>query len=325
MILAGDVGGTKTLLGLFEPDHPRPRAVDVREFSTQAFDSLLSIVDLFLRSSRETARVTAASVGVAGPIRDQAAELTNVSWRVRAADLSARLGGVPVRLLNDVEAMAHGLSAIAPDDIVVVQAGTPAPDGNLALITVGTGLGQALVHRVDGRPVPLASEGGHGDFAARTDREIAVLRALRERFGRVDVERVVSGPGLANVARVLHGGPCPEAPPDLDPAGEPAHVSQAALEGRCARCRESLDLVVEALGAVAGNLALTGLATGGVYIGGGIPPRILPALLGGPLLAAFRAKQPLDALMAAIPVSIITNLRAGLLGAAVAASEAGSE
>lgn len=323
MILAGDVGGTKTLLGLFEPDRPRPRALDVREFSTQAFDGLLPMVDVFLQSSREGARVTAASVGVAGPVRNQAAELTNVSWRVSAADLSAHLGGVPVRLLNDVEAMAHGLGAIAPGEMVVLQPGTPEPEGNLALVTVGTGLGQALVQRVDGRPVPLASEGGHSDFPARTDREIAVLRALRERFGRVDIERVVSGPGLANVARVLHGGPCPEAPPDLDPADEPAHVSQAALEGRCARCREALDLVVEALGAVAGNLALTGLATGGVYIGGGIPRRILPALVEGPLLAAFRAKQPLDGLMAAVPVSVITNLRAGLLGAAVAASALG--
>jgi glucokinase len=321
MILAGDLGGTKTLLGLFERDPHRPRPVVQREFTTLDYDGLGSILQAFLAEVRvDGRRIDAAVVGVAGPVRDQAAELTNVPWRVDARPVADRTGLRALVLLNDVEAMAHAVPALAPTEKVVLQEGVPQPDGNAALISIGTGVGMSILHRVGDRYLPLPSEGGHADFAARTEREIVLLRALQRRFGRVDVERVVAGPGVANIARVSHGGACPLFPPGLAPADEPAQVTSAALDGTCPVCRESLDIFVEAMGAVAGNLAMTAVATGGLFVGGGVPPKILPALESGTFLTAFNAKAPVADLLQTMPVIVITLSEAGLLGAAVHAS-----
>ena len=183
------------------------------------------------------------------------------------------------------------------------------------MIAAGTGLGEAFLHRVDGRFVAQPSEAGHADFAARTDRDIVLLRHLVARYGRAQVEHVVSGRGLLNIHRVTHTGPCAAAV-DLDDPDAPAAISTAALNNRCPGCVEALSLFVEAYGAEAGNLALRTVSTGGVFIGGGIAPKILPALTTGAFLRAFRAKAPFEAMLEAVPVKIILNADAGLLGAA---------
>jgi len=317
MLLAGDVGGTKTLLGLFDPSDGRPRAVDIRAFATPAFASFEDLLDAFTRELPRGTAVSAASFGVAGPVLGDSARLTNVPWTIARHDLAARLGTSSIGLLNDLEALGWSLDALAPEDLAILQDGEAALDGHAALIAAGTGLGQATLHRVDGRLVPMASEGGHADFAARTDRELELVRTLREQHGRAEVEQVLSGPGLINIHALTHRGGWCEMVEGVAPADAPARVSQAGLSGRCQGCVEALRMFASAYGAEAGNLALRSLATSGVYVGGGIAPRILPALRGGLFMDAFRDKAPMAHLLARIPVRVILNAEAGLLGAAV--------
>jgi glucokinase len=322
MLLAGDLGGTNTRLGLFERRLARPAELAAHDYQTLAFPDLPTMVREFLASSRVRAQdIEAACFGVAGAIHGDWADLTNVPWRVGVPELRERAELTNVRLLNDVEALAHSLPGLTPDELAVLHAGSSSRLGNAVLITVGTGFGQAFLHHVDGRPVPMPSEGGHVDFAARTETEIELLRHLAARFERVDVERVISGPGLANVADFTHGGLCPLVPDDADPAAIPALVSKAATSGTCPRCREALDLMTGALGSAAGNAAIAAVARGGVFIGGGIPPKILPALQTSRFLDAYRCKPPMEALLEEVPVFVILNDDAGLLGAAVYAND----
>ena len=323
MILAGDIGGTKTLLGLFDALPARPCALAVHSFSTLDYPDLPSMIAAFFTTADVSrADVDRACFGVAGPVIGESAELTNVPWRVDAVRVAKTFSLSHVRLLNDLQAMAHSITVLHEDELRVLQQGEPLRGGNIALIAAGTGLGEALLHNVDGRFVPSASEGGHADFSARTEREIAVLRALTERYGRVEVERVVSGRGLSNLHRVVHAAPC-KAGIDPDDLESPAAISAAAIERRCSACVEALDIFVEAYGAEAGNLALRSVATGGVFVGGGIAPKILPQLESGPFMASFRAKTPLEPMLSAMPVKVILNAEAGLLGAAVFAGALG--
>jgi glucokinase len=320
MLLAGDIGGTKTLLGLFDPLPARPRPIVVRSFATLEHHDLPTMIGAFLETEKARgAEVDRACFGVAGPVIGDTAELTNVPWRVDALRVSRVLSIGRVRLLNDLQAMAYSIPVLHEDETHVLQRGEALRGGNIALIAAGTGLGEALLHNVEGRFIPSASEGGHADFSARTEREIAVLRALTTRYGRVEVERVVSGRGLSNIYRAVHENAC-EAGIDPDDLDSPAAISAAALAHRCAGCVETLDLFVEAYGAEAGNLALRSVATGGVFVGGGIAPKILPALESASFLDAFRSKTPLEPLLAAIPLKVILNAEAGLLGAAVFAA-----
>jgi glucokinase len=218
--------------------------------------------------------------------------------------------------------MANAVPVLRADEIDVLQDGQRVSTGNAAVIAAGTGLGEALLHNVNGRFVPSPTEAGHADFAARTPREIELLQALIRTYGRADCERVVSGPGLVNLFRFTHrDDPCPVVDAGAAPALFPMLVSSSALEGRCRACREALDMFVAAYGAEAGNLALRTVATAGVYLGGGIAPKILPALHGPLFVEAFRSKPPMNDLLERIPISVILNTDAGLLGAAVAASQ----
>jgi len=319
MILAGDVGGTKTLLGLFEPAAgARPRRVAVRAYATAAFPDILAAIDAFAAEVPDAGRVRTATLGVAGPVDSGRARLTNGAWTFDTTTLSRRLGGASARLLNDLAAMAHAVPVLHDDELATLQEGEPAPGGGAALIAAGTGLGEAALPRIDGRFRPAASEAGHADFAARTDREIALLRALRARHGRVRVEDVVSGRGLVALHGFTHADrPC-DAGVDGGPAA-PSAISEAAQAGRCPACMDALEMFVDAYGAEAGNLALRTVATGGVYVGGGIAPKILPALRSGRFIEAFRDKAPMQALLARVPVRVILEDEAALLGAAVAA------
>ncbi|MEZ5318834.1 MAG: glucokinase [Vicinamibacterales bacterium] len=324
MLLAADVGGTKTLMGLYRPDGERPSPRVVREYGTLDFDSLDDIVGTFLEETG-THRVDAVCIGVAGPVSGLVARLTNVPWLADASAVADRLGDCPLVLLNDLEAMAHAVPHLEPDELAVLQGGDAVPTGNAALIAAGTGLGEALLHNVNGRFLPSASEGGHADFAARTPREIALLQDLLTLNDRVDVERVISGPGLVNIFRFTHGSrrldtACRAIGPDVDPADLPAAISTSALEHRCEQCVEALEMFVEAYGAEAGNLALRSVATAGIYVGGGIAPKILPMLETGLFMDAFRAKEPMVDLLRTLPVSVILNPNAGLIGAAIRAA-----
>src|SRR5437773_486137 len=320
-LLAADIGGTKTLLGLFEPAASRPRRLAVRAFGTLDYSDLPAMIAEFLEGeSVSVDDIEAACVGVAGPVFDQAATLTNVPWKVDARSVASRFRFSRVILLNDLQAMAYSVPVLEPSEVHVLQQGTPLDSGNIAVIAAGTGLGEALLHNVSGRFIPSPSEAGHADFAARTEREIALVRDLIVRYGRADVERVVSGPGLVNVYRMTHADRC-AAEIDVGDPDAPAAISNAALERRCAGCVEALAMFVEAYGAEAGNLAIRFVSTGGVFIGGGIAPKILPALANGTFIRAFRAKPPLEAMLSAMPVKVILNAEAGLLGAAVFAAK----
>jgi glucokinase len=317
MILAGDIGGTKTLLGLFDPSGDRPTAIHSAAYATLAHADLTDIIAEFLKEERVGgASISDACFGVAGPVFDEAAELTNVPWRVDARKVARVFRFRRVSLLNDLEAMGYSVPVLRDDEVLVLQEGDAIPGGNIGLIAAGTGLGEALLHNVGGRFIPSASEGGHADFAARTEREIGLLRHLTARYGRADVEHVISGRGLVNIHRYLHVRPCVAGIQIDDPDAPPA-ISAAALERRCDDCVATLDLLVEAYGAEAGNLALRGVTTGGLFVGGGIAPKILPLMTNGIFMRAFRAKPPLGSMVEQMPVKIILNAQAGLLGAAV--------
>jgi glucokinase len=319
MLLAGDVGGTKTLLGLFERSDPRPVPHSIHSFPTTSFRRFADILDAFALEVGGRFTIHAATLGVAGPVADNHATLTNVGLKVAADDIERRFGVRRARLVNDLEAMASSVAVLTPEELVTLQDVPPRADGNAAVIAAGTGLGQAYLHRVNGHLTAVPTEAGHADFAARTDRELELVRMLRERYGRAEVEQVLSGPGLVNLHRFTHrGGECAVID-DLESPEAPAKVSQAAMGGRCQGCAEALRMFVSAYGAEAGNLALRCMAMSGVFVGGGIARKILPAMTNGTFMDAFLAKAPMADLVSRIPVHVILNTEAGLLGAAVCA------
>jgi glucokinase len=322
LILAGDVGGTKTWLGLFSLDGPRPSLVETRRYATLEFDALTPMVASFLDRTGATDQIAAACFGVAGPVRANVSTLTNVPWVVNGAEIGSRLGIPTVRLLNDLEAMACAVPLLTAQELAVIQPGTPATGGNAALIAPGTGLGEASLHAVGDRLIPVPSEGGHSDFAARTPRELELVAMLSARRERVALEDVVSGPGLVTLYTFTHRTTqCISRSLADEPDQRPAAVTAAALDGACGACIEALHLFVSALGAAAGNLALRTLATAGLFIGGGIVPQILPALRAGHFLEAFLDKGPMRPLLEQIPVLVILERQAALIGAAVAARD----
>ena len=320
MLLAADIGGTKTLVGLFRPPGPRPVAVETREYATLDFANMIELVDAFLRETGSPA-IDVVVAGVAGPVHGLVAELTNAPWSADLADVSRRLG-CKAALLNDLEAMAYSVSVLAADELLVLQDGEPDPGGNAGLIAAGTGLNESHIHNVDGRLIPSASESGHADFAARTEAELAFVRERIRADGRAEIESLLSGPGLVNLYRFTHGDRRPPACPVSDDAhgDTAAELTASALANECPRCVEALDMFVAAYGAETGNLALRSMTTAGVYVGGGIAPKILPALKKGPFMHAFRAKPPMDDLLARIPVKVILNPGAALVGASVKAA-----
>ncbi|MBI1875358.1 MAG: glucokinase [Acidobacteria bacterium] len=319
MILAGDIGGTKTLLGLFEPTDERPRMIEHRAFPTLDYASLADMARAFL-APFGIDRLDTASFGVAGPVVEQTAQLTNVPWSIDAMEVAAHLNVGRLALLNDLQAIAYAVPVLRSEELEVLQEGQRVAEGGAAVIAAGTGLGEALLPRVAGRLVPSPSEAGHADFAPRTPREIEFLMELTRVFGRAEWEQVLSGRGLVNLFRFRHRTECLAAVDPDDGVRAPALISAAALEGRCPDCVETLEMFVDAYGAEAGNLALRAVATAGLFIGGGIAPKVLPALKTGRFLAAFLSKPPMDEFLAKIPVSVILDDRAGLLGAAVHAS-----
>ena len=327
MLLAGDIGGTKTVLASYEVAAGGAlRELRDGTFPSRDFpDGLESIVQKFL-SVGPSAPITSACFGVAGAVVDGRCTTTNLPWILDERTLARSIPAGRVKLLNDLEAAAWGVLAFGPSERVTLQAGT-ARAGNLALIAAGTGLGEAGLYW-DGRShLPFATEGGHAGFAPSDEIQIDLLRHLLRRFDQVSWERVVSGPGLVNIYSFLRDSGRGEEPSwlaDEISSGEPAAViSTVALSGRSRLCSDALDLFVTLYGAEAGNLALKVMATGGVYVGGGIAPKILPRLRGPAFVKAFVAKGRMRPLLEAMPVRVVLNDSLALLGAArYAASEA---
>lgn len=324
MIVAGDIGGTKTILALFPSDEVPKRSVFEAVFPSRQYPSLEDVVREFLTMSELEAyrsRLRAACFGIAGPVTGGTVRTSNLPWLVTVQGLAEVFGFPSVYLLNDLEAAGYGVLVLEPSELVCLNPGRPMPLETRALIAAGTGLGEALIFcRGKDDFVPLPSEGGHCDFAPRNRQEIELLEFLMKEFAHVSYERVLSGPGLMNVYRFLRAGGAAESPAlaaAIESADDPsAAVSQAALEGNSATCGEALRIFVSIYGAEAGNLALKGKSTGGVYIGGGIAPKIRPRIEDRLFLDAFLDKGRMHPLMESMPVHLVLNPRTALLGAA---------
>lgn len=324
-VLAGDIGGTKTYLALFSLDSGQLRLERRAAFTNAGFSGAEAVLDEFMAG--QGGRVDAAALGVACPVVSGRCVLTNLGWTVDAAALGARLGLREAALVNDLAAIGWGLPLLSPTDFHVLQQGSPLT-GNAALIAAGTGLGETILFWDGSAHLPSASEGGHTDFGPRNELESELLSFLMARWGHVSYERVVSGPGLEAVYEfmVARAGKAPDKrlSERFRAEGMAQVVSDEAIGGSDALCKASLELFVSVYGAEAGNLALKALATAGVYVGGGIAPKILKALSGGLFMDAFRDKGRFGELMSRMPVRVILNDMAGLIGAANLAASVAS-
>ena len=318
-VLAGDVGGTKTRLAVFEVEGVRLETLFERSYPSSEYGSLDAIVRDFL--DRAGADCRQACFGIAGPVQQGRVETTNLPWVIEAQAMAAGFGFDTVSLMNDLQANAWGIDALADDDFCLLSAGHADAVGNASIIAAGTGLGEAGLYWDGQRHWPFASEGGHADFSPHSDLEIALLEYLRERFGHASWERVVSGPGLVNLhdfLRVHRGVAVPSWLSDEMVAGDAAAaISSAALDERDAICAEALELFVHLYGVEAGNHALKIMATGGIYIGGGIAPRILDKLKGPLFMQGLLSKGRMRPLLEGMPVRVILNDRTALYGPAL--------
>lgn len=320
MILAGDIGGTKTNIVLLESDGRAPGTVAAEgTYASGAYDSLEAILREFIAEHRP--KLTHACFGVAGPVIEGRVDTTNLAWDVNARTLVEALGIERVGLINDLEATAYGIEALKQDQLHTLNSGQPKPNGNRALIAAGTGLGMAAIVEHEGHYHPSPSEGGHIDFAPRTPDEIALLRYLMEKYnGHVSYERVLSGPGLFNIYSFLRDQKYEEEPrwlaEQIEQGDDAAAISKAALADKSELAMRALGMFVSVYGAMAGNLALLMLATGGLYIGGGIAPKILAKLGDGTFMRAFLDKGRFSPFVSDIPVHVILDDKTALYGAA---------
>ncbi|OAG27917.1 glucokinase [Thermodesulfatator autotrophicus] len=309
MILAGDIGGTKTLLAIYELTGPaRPKKM--RLFSTKSFSSIKTLLNTYI--SEIKIRPTCISLGVAGPVIKGQVNMVNVGWRFTVKDLKRKFNLSRVFLLNDLEALAYSLPFLSKKHFIPIKSGRVDKKGNLAIIAAGTGLGEALLIRKEGSNFPVATEGGHADFAPWNELTYRLHAHLSQKFGHVSWERVASGPGIENIYEFL----CKEEglSPGLSSAKE---IGQAGLTGKDPLAEKALELFFYAYGAEAGNLALKSLATGGVFIGGGIAPKLLSFFERGIFEEAFLAKGRHKTFLENIPIWLVNHPYSVLQGAAL--------
>lgn len=326
-VLAGDIGGTKTLLQIAECQGGRRRAVREQRFDSASYDSLSSIIDRFLKQDKKNS-IRSACFGIAGPIQEKAkgqfVKVTNLPWEIHGPELQRRFKFSCLRLINDFQAIGYGIEALKQKDRVVLQKGKAVKHGPRAVLGAGTGLGQGILVWDRDHYAPIATEGGHANFAPTNELQVELARHLLIATGRTSWELVLSGHGLVQlyaflktqgvasksdeVASAMHGD---------DPA---AAITRAALTRNDPLANQTLDLFVDIYGAQAGNLALTTGATGGVYIVGGIAPRIISRMTDGRFMQAFLNKGKMKKYVAAIPVQVVTNPQVGLIGAVLAAA-----
>jgi glucokinase len=318
MILAGDIGGTNARLAYFQPRNDRLTVAAEGVFPSREHRGLDEIVTQFVQS--QGTRPAVACFGVAGPVRNGKVETSNLPWTVEASRLASELQLPSVHLINDLEANAWGIASLEEKDLIFLNRVKGTPVGNQAVISAGTGLGEAGLYW-DGKNYDVfASEGGHCDFAPRSELEVELFRYLAARFGHVSFERIVSGPGLVNVYHFFRDTHRGEEPvwltEELSHGDAAATISRAAVSGKSPLAEHALDLWISIYGAEAGNLALKLMATGGIYLGGGIAPKLVSKLAGPLFMQAFLGKGRMQALLESIPVKVIINDKIALFGAA---------
>lgn len=318
LALAGDIGGTKTLLQLATIEHGELQVIGEQSFSSHAYPDLTTMVREFLqRSGRQ--QPDSACFAVAGPVRDQRAEITYLPWTVDAQQISQSLAIPRLELINDFQGIGYGIEALQNEDLVTLQAGNPEPHGVRAIIGAGTGLGEGILAWQGERYLMLASEGGHSDFAPRNELEIELLRHLLQKQERVSYDDLLSGKGLVAILHFLQQHRGKNIGHELQQAMEigdaAAAISSSALAGKDPLAMETLELLTRIYGAQAGNLALTCKASGGLYIAGGIAAKVIEAMKSPAFTDAFGNKPPMRELLAEIPVYVVMNPKVGLLGA----------
>ena len=327
MILAGDIGGTNARLAYFQPQNGHLALVSERVFPSREHRELGEIVVRFLDESGT--RPEAACFGIAGPVRNGRVETSNLPWVIEQSILSKQIALPATLLINDLEATAWGIGALSERDVVPLNKVSGSMSGNQAVIAPGTGLGEAGLFWDGARHHVFACEGGHTDFAPQGDLQIELLRYLIAKFGHVSYERILSGPGLVNVYDFLRENGFGKESADTASAiqtGDPAaEISRAALSGKDPLAEKALDIWIAVYGAEASNLGLKIMATGGLFLAGGITPKILPKLTGSLFLNAFLQKGRLRPLVESMPVYVVTNDKAGLLGAARCAAVRGGK
>jgi glucokinase len=324
-LLAADVGGTKTLLAIVELDGAGFEIVRQDRFDSGKHAGLTPILSSFVRPDDQ---LRGACLAIAGPVDDDVVETSNLPWTIRAAELAETLALPRVTLINDFAAIGWGIPHLGPGDVATLQAGKPVAHGPIAYLGAGTGLGQGFMTwnaGADGYDVH-ASEGGHGDFAARDEVEFAIQQSLAREFGHVSYERLISGMGIVSIYKALveelGRAESPEVRAEMDREDPAAVISRRAVAKSDGTCGEALDRFIAIYGAEAGNLALRLLATGGLYVAGGIAPRIIDRLREGSFMGAFNDKGRLSPLCMQMPVHVILNTQVGLLGAAACATRA---
>ena len=319
MIVAGEIGATRTRLAAFQTEGNQLRLVVERNYMSQELRGLSDVLAQFTRG--EGIAVDSACFGVAGPVRAGRSQLANLSWIIDARELGQQLKLKFVYLLNDLEAYAYGIDALESKDFVTLREGTEDAEGNRAIISAKTGLGVAGLYWDGSRHRPFACEGGHADFAARNALQSELLAYLQKKHGHVSCERVLSGPGIKNIYEFLRDARKAEEPAWLREQmqaapDQPALISRLALEGKAAICEQALSIFVSIFGAQAGNCALTFMSTGGIFIGGSIAAKILPKMQEPAFMEAFLDKGRMQSLLKDMPVKIILNDDCGLIGAA---------
>jgi glucokinase len=317
--LAGDIGGTKTRLALFSIEGVTCQLTESETFPSQGYPSLEDILQTYL--SDKPYKLGGASIGVAGPIIEGRSKVTNLSWELAEYTLSEALGGIPVTLLNDLRAISSAIPHLKPGDLETLIPGDPVPEGAKGVIAPGTGLGEGFLLWTEGRYQTYPSEGGHASFGPETPLQLELLNHMDPIFGHVSYERVCSGMGIANLYTFLRDAKGIDEPDwlkeKLAKVDDPTPViSNAALENKAKICTKTMELFVSILGSEAGNLALKVLATGGIYLAGGIPRRILPLLRSDNFCLAFTDKGRFAKMLCEVPVYVITHPKAGLFGAA---------
>lgn len=318
MILAGDIGGTKSNIGLFDVQNGKLTRVAHERFPSHEHAGLQEIVQDFL--TKHPAKIDSASFGVAGPVVDNRVHGTNLPWIVDGAAAASQLGLPRVRILNDLEATAFGVGVLSPSDLVTIYEGVPLPKATCVVIAAGTGLGEAILFWDGKQHLAMGTEGGHADFAPHTPQQAELWKFLRAKMNYVSAEIILSGRGFQNVHEFL--SPTVKHPGFDDPTQDPAPlITQMGLSGECPVCAATLDLWTEIYGSEAGNFAIRTLARGGIYVAGGIAVKVLPKLKDGRFAAAARDKEKMRDFLAHVPIYVVLNEEAPLLGAAYVASQ----
>ena len=319
MILAGEIGATRTRLAAFETEGNRLNCVVEKIYPSHDYASLAEILPQFTRT--EGIGVHSACFGVAGPVRAGRSKISNLPWTIDAKELAVQLKLPSVGLLNDLEASAYGIDALESKDFITISEGSENAEGNRAVISAKTGLGMAGLYWDGFRHHPFACEGGHADFAPRDAIQMELLAYLQKKYGRVSCERVLSGPGIHDIYDFVRDTDKFEEPADrraqVKAAADPSPlISRLALEGKSAVCEQALSVFVSVFGAEAGNCALRYMTTGGIYIGGVIAAKIAPKMQDGTFMKSFLDKGRMESILKDMPVQIIANDDCGLIGAA---------